>query len=147
MSSNEYVVISGNAKNEEEAIRMCGEALLEKGYVGESFISGCIEREKEYPTGLPTDIPVAIPHCKSSSVEQNSICLLKLDEPVVFYRMDDAEECIKTDMIFNLAIKDANDHLGILQKLMQFVSDSDALIECKGLSNSESIKFLKEKIG
>ena len=86
---NRYLVIHGLARDRYEAITMCGEALYKEGLVSEQFGTLCVEREKNYPTGLPTEIPTAIPHAKDESITQNSVCFLKLDRPVSFKRMDD----------------------------------------------------------
>ena len=128
-----YIAINGYAKNSEDAIKMCGEALYKNGFVIEGFSKDCILREKEFPTGLPTDVPVAIPHCNCEKVLQDSICFLKLEEPVMFYRMDDDQECIMTDIVFNLAIKDSKRHVSMLGNLMKFIT------------NRENIHLLKVK--
>lgn len=147
MAQNKYLVVHGSADSAMEAISLCGNALLEAGVVGESFIKGCMEREKEYPTGMPTDIPTAIPHCKDESITQNSICFLKLDKPVTFRRMDDDEESVETDMIFNMAIKDPNEHLDALSNLMRFLTDEEALIRCRELSDEEVLAYLADRVG
>lgn len=144
---NKYLVIHGSAGNSEEAIRMCGDALYRAGFVSEQFAELCINREKDYPTGLPTEIPTAIPHAKDDGITESSVCFLKLDKPVTFRRMDDDTECISTDMIFNLAIKDPNEHLEALQNMMTFLNDPEALANCRNLSDSELSDYLKRKIG
>lgn len=147
MGRNKYLVIHGNAKSNEEAISMCGNALCEAGLVGKNFADKCKVREKDYPTGMPTEIPVAIPHCKDEGIIENSICFLKLDKPVVFRRMDDDNESVETDMIFNMAIRDPNEHLQALQSLMQFLNDADALKRCRELSDEEVVRYFEERIG
>ena len=122
-----FIVIEGSVQNSEEAIRMCGEAFCKAGYVGEAFIEDCIKREKEFPTGLCTDIPVAIPHCKSEAINESGICYLRLEKPVTFQRMDDEEESIRTRSIFNIAIKEAGDHIDFLQKMMGFVTNTELI--------------------
>lgn len=122
-----YIAITGQASTCEEAIRLAGQALQEAGYVGNGFIKGCTDREKEYPTGLCTDIPVAIPHCQSDEILKTGVCYLRLQEPVVFRRMDDDEETVATRHIFNLAIKGADNHMGFLQKMMGMVTDLEVL--------------------
>ena len=52
--ATKYLVIQGTANSSEEAITLCGEALHKAGIVGEDFGKACVEREKDYPTGLPT---------------------------------------------------------------------------------------------
>lgn len=147
MAENKYIVIHGNAKNAEEAILMCGEALHKEGIAGAEFGKKCVIREKDFPTGLPTDIPVAIPHCHDDSVNSNAICILKLDNPVEFRRMDDDQETIMTDMLFNLAVMDADEHLQALQNLMIFLSDTETFKACREKSDDELIAYMKEHIG
>ncbi|MGM9618123.1 PTS sugar transporter subunit IIA [Butyricicoccus sp.] len=147
MARNKYLVIHGSASSDKEAISLCGNALLEAGLVGRTFIDKCLERETEYPTGLPTDIPTAIPHCKDESIKENSICFLKLEEPVTFRRMDDDEESVQTDMIFNMAIRNPNEHLEALQNLMEFLGDAETLEQCRTLSDEQMIAFFEEHIG
>lgn len=147
MARNKYLVIHGCASSDKEAISLCGNALLEAGLVGPSFIQKCLERETDYPTGLPTDIPTAIPHCKDESIMENSICFLKLEQPVTFRRMDDDEESVQTDMIFNMAIRNPNEHLEALQNLMEFLGDAETLEQCRQLSDEQMITFFEQHIG
>ena len=147
MSANKYFILRGHADNQMEAIGLCGKKLHEAGVVADTFAAKCQKREKDFPTGLPTEYPVAIPHCKDDGISENAICFLKLDKPVVFYRMDDDEQYIETDMVFNMAIKDPNEHLEALQNLMGFLSDSENLEKCRKLDDAEMIVFFEEKIG
>lgn len=145
--ATKYLVMQGTANNNEEAILLCGEALYKAGVVGEDFGKACVEREKDYPTGLPTEIPTAIPHAKVSGIKENAICLLKLESPVVFRRLDDDTEQVETDLIFNLAIKDPNEHLQVLQRMMEFLNNKEVLLKCKELSNEETVAYLTEQLG
>ncbi|MDD4369810.1 MAG: PTS sugar transporter subunit IIA [Anaerostipes sp.] len=141
-----YLAIHGSAKNSEEAIKLCGDTLYKAGIVSKEFGNLCVKREKEFPTGLPTEIPTAIPHVKDDGITQNAICFLKLDCPVSFRRLDDDRKEIETDMIFNLAIKDPNEHLTVLQNMMTFLNNSEVLVKCKMLSNEEIIVYLQEQL-
>lgn len=145
--ATKYLVIHGTASSDKEAISMCGEALHKAGVVGEDFAKLCVEREENYPTGLPTEIPTAIPHAKAGGIKENAICLLKLESPVVFRRLDDDTQQVETDMIFNLAIKDPNEHLQVLQRMMEFLNDKEILTKCKQLSNEETVAYLTEQLG
>ena len=145
--ATKYLGIQGTANSSEEAITLCGEALHKAGIVGEDFGKACVEREKDYPTGLPTEIPTAIPHAKVEGIKENAICLLKLESPVVFRRLDDDTEQVETDLIFNLAIKDPNEHLQVLQRMMEFLNNKEVLLKCKELSNEETVAYLTEQLG
>jgi len=129
-----------------EAIRLCGEALVAKGYTDETFITGCINREAEFPTGLPSAVPVAIPHCQCDGIKESSICVLRLSEPVKFYRMDDASEFVETKLIFNLAIKGSDAQLTFLQKLMGFIMDEEKARALLDGSVEDMLQFVSSNL-
>lgn len=145
MSSEKVIALQGRADSREEAIRLCGQALCQAGIVKESFIEDCIRREREYPTGICTDVPVSIPHCKSDAILQSGVCYLRLDQPVEFRRMDDDEETIMTRSIFNLAIT-AGDHLDFLQKMMSIVGDEEFVAELEQVDIGDVPKRLKVRL-
>lgn len=144
--ANNYIAIRAHAENNFEAIKICADTLQKRGLVGKNFAQKCIEREKQFPTGLPTEIPTAIPHCKDSDTTANSICFLILDKPVKFYRMDDDSEFIETDMVFNLAIRAADEHLEVLQKLMAFLQNKNHLENCRKMSEAQVEGYLKKHL-
>ena len=145
-SKNQYLSAEGIAGDWEEAIRLCGEEIVANGYVETEFIAACIEREKEYPTGLPAPIPVAIPHSRVEGIYENSICMMRFLKPVRFYRMDDSDEYVDTQLVFNLALK-AEDHLEFLQNLMAFVMNADAIKKCMELPLEDIPEFLEKELG
>ena len=134
---NKYIAVEGKAADCEAAISLCGAALQEAGFVREGFAQECILREREYPTGLPTDIPVAIPHCQSGNIIKSGMCYLRLAESVEFHRMDDDEATIFTRHIFNLVIPGGGDHLDFLQQLMGVLSDPAIMSELERTPTDE----------
>lgn len=46
-----------------------------------------------------------------------------------------------------VAIKDANEHLAVLQKMMAFLNNPEGLLKCKKLSNEETEAYLQGKLG
>ena len=92
MNLCELYVIEGEAENKEEAIKLTSEVLSANGAVKEGFWESCVEREKNYPTGLTEYCPVAIPHTTKDFVNKDAICVLKLKNPVKFASMEDWEK-------------------------------------------------------
>jgi PTS system galactitol-specific IIA component len=147
MNEMKYFAIKGNAIDSSGAIHLCGEKLYNEGCVTEHFANSCIIREKEYPTGLPSEIPVAIPHCETGSVLNSSICFLRLEKPVIFYRMDESDIKIETKILFNIAVTEPSEHIEILKNLMKTINDENIMtILCN--SNIEELpKLLKKYLG
>lgn len=137
-----FLAIEGSAKTSIEAIELCGRELERQGYVTDAFAQGCIEREVNFPTGICTDIPVALPHCKSDAIITSALCYLRLDSPVRFARMDDEEEFVETRHIFNLAIA-PGDHLEFLSKTMQLLADPAVLASFENMSIGDVAEYLK----
>lgn len=147
MEKINYIVFDGSAKDCYQAIDKCVEKLVQNNITDMEFSRYCKEREKEYPTGLPTSIPVAIPHASYENIKNTSICIMKLKEPVDFYRMDESDSKVGVRMVFNIAAKDPNNHLTILQNLINIISDENKLKEIVELDNEELVSYLKEKVG
>ena len=137
-----YVAIEGSVSTAEEAIRLCGSALVGAGFVNEGFAQGCVDREAEFPTGICSEIPVALPHCMSEDIIKSAVCYLRLAEPVAFRRMDNDESTVLTRHVFNLAI-DRGDHLSFLSRIMGALQDPDILLGIEQMPIEEVAAFLK----
>lgn len=129
-----FIVIESSARNWEEAIGLCAAELRQRNLVDEDFFAACVEREKEFPTGLETEVGVAIPHTTANHVHENAICLLKLTQPVGFCRMDDPDEEAEVHFVFNLAVCDPNQQLNVLRAIMKLVQDGEYMRRCQQMS-------------
>lgn len=136
--------IEGN--NNKEVLEKLSKVMLEKGFVKESYIDAIYEREKIFPTGLPTDdIGVAIPHTDYFHVEETSIGIGILEKPVEFNVMADLENTVEVEILFMLAIKDPDGQLEVLQKLIGLFQDGHTLQDIKNAENEEEISELIRK--
>ena len=145
VSAKTFLAIEGTAATAQDAIQRCGDALMDAGCVTADFARNCIDREVDFPTGICTEIPVALPHCKSEAILRSALCYLRLDAPVVFRRMDDDELTVETRHIFNLAIA-PGDHLEFLSKTMQLLADPQVLESFESMTIDEVAAYLKEHL-
>ena len=145
-SALKCIAIEGDARTREDAIRLCGAALEKAGYVGSSFAQSCVDREHEFPTGLPSDNPIAMPHCKSDDIKEGALCFLRLDSPVVFRRMDDPSQSVITATVINLAIKDAGDHLNVLTSIIGLLMDRQKSERLVSMDIDEVAGYLEDCI-
>ena len=107
--------------------------LLSHGIVKQDYLTGILEREQQYPTGLLVNsIGFAIPHTDSSKVNQSQICFASLKHPVIFSGMTDDKEQIPVKFIFMLAMKQAHEQVENLQNLIGL------------FQNEEQIKLLEQ---
>jgi galactitol PTS system EIIA component len=136
------------ANDRQEALKKMAESLYAADLVHASFYQGILEREETYPTGLSVNpYGVAIPHTDADKVITPQIAFASLKEPVKFQMMGNAKEEIEVSLIFMLALKKAEDHLIMLQRLMEIFQDSSLLTEFSRCKNQESLDELLNKVG
>jgi PTS system galactitol-specific IIA component len=112
--------------------------------VHDSWLEAVIAREKDFPTGLPMVIPVAIPHTESVHVKADGFGFFRLENPVVWGEMGSVDEKVSVSMLFPLLITNPKDQVdllmsvidklqapGFLESLMDAKTD-DAIIEILG---------------
>ena len=138
---SEIYVIEGHANNWEEALTLTGKELFRQGCVVEEFYEKCIEREKEFPTGLTEFCPIAIPHASKDYVKKLAICCLKLDEPVKFRSMGDWDMDIDVRYVLNLALLDDSEHIKIVTRVIRSLKNPEFL-ERMDNCNLEELKTL-----
>jgi len=87
------------AKSSQEVIEKLGNLMLSKGYVLDSYVDAVLTREETLPTGLPIDgFSVAIPHTDSGHVNESTIAIATLEEPVEFNMMIDPTQKTKVQL-------------------------------------------------
>jgi PTS system galactitol-specific IIA component len=137
---NQNVLLGIEATDQWEAIRILGNQMVENGFIEEAYIDAVIERETQYPTGLPTEgVKVAIPHANANHVIKSTIGVMTLIKPVTFRSMGDATEKLDVEVIFLLANADQMDQPESLQRLMQCFSEEEALIKMKESTTTDEI--------
>lgn len=82
----------GTAKNWEEVLHYFADLAMKNGFAKAGFDDALIQREKEFPTGLPMEIPIAIPHAYPEYINQPGIGIALLQPPVNFRQMGSEEE-------------------------------------------------------
>lgn len=125
----DLILIDLKAEDKFELINILYTKLHDKGYVGESYLKGILEREKLYPTGisLGSTYNVAIPHTEADYVLKPAICLAILDNPIKFKRMDNPDEEIEVDAVFMIALNDKEKQAILLEKLIQAFTNEELM--------------------
>lgn len=142
------ILIDVDANKKEEVLKLMAQNLVSKNLVKESFIQAIIKRENEFATGLPTaGVSVAIPHTDVEHVNQKSISVAILKNPVDFIVMGDDSKSTPVQIVFMLAMDDEGSQLELLQKLMQVFQEEETLKELVNQSRASNIKsILDEKL-
>jgi len=138
--------LEGKAVDYEQAIRLCADCLLQTGYIKDSFVDACLEREQQFPTGLPLNPGVAIPHADSVHVKKSCLCLLRLTEPVQFRRIDNPEQKIDITFVICIAIAIPNNHNVVLAHLIKAFQDNTFTLELESSSPEEVVALFKARM-
>jgi len=120
--------------------------LIDNGFVKESYLPAILEREKQFPTGLPTEgVGVAIPHADTEHVIKPGISIATLNEPVKFNVMGSLNEQVEVSIIFMLALTDPNMQLELLQNLVQVLQNKELLHSLTKIKDKSDFIYLLKK--
>lgn len=148
MLDKDLILIKIKAESPEEIIKKLAELMLAKKYVKESYLNEVLKREKEFPTGLPTqEFGVAIPHTDSSHVNRSAIAIATLEKPVIFKMMGSPEKDVSVRLVMLIAIDNPNKQLKLLKNLMEIFQDNGLLEKIYNAEGRDEIlKLLEEKL-
>ncbi|QGP76340.1 hypothetical protein GLW17_05625 [Tetragenococcus halophilus] len=128
-------------KNKEELFKEATLYLKERGYVTEEFEGALNEREKEFPTGLPTEPSVAIPHTDGTYVKKDTLLCIINDSKIAFNEMGgDEEDYVYPQVFFMLALSDGKEHLEQLQNLVEKIQSGNLVSSSLQASNKEEFQ-------
>ncbi len=139
MIEKEIVFLGESFNDSEEFLQEVSNKLVSLGYVSDSFSSAILERESIYPTGLRTEkYGVAIPHTDSIHVLKPGVVFVRFDQSCLFKEMC-TNNVVDVDMAFVLLVKDKEEQVGMLTKLMGFFSKIDILDQLYNETNIDQI--------
>lgn len=144
--TNQSMLLTGaSAGGAEEVIRMlCGKA-MENACIEQKFITAILEREKEYPTGLPTAVPVAIPHIHDGCL-RSFVSAAVLKDPVTFCSMGDPDETIETRIVFMFGITEPGYQTDVLKKFCTIFQDEEAMERLPGAEDAEELMHIMKEL-
>ena len=148
LTNEENIFVDIEISNFEELVEIIAQPLLENKDVTVDFPKQVIERERVFPTGLPTQpIGVAIPHTNPEFVYNNKVTIAILKAPIQMEIMGGMNEgTVDVSIVFLLALGESNKQLNILQKLMGILNQEEILKALKNSSKKEIFAFAKNEL-
>ena len=150
--TEENILVNLEADSKEEVIRILVDLLVQNGYVKPEYYDILIEREEQYPTGLPTlGIQVAIPHGISEGcVLKPAVAMATLARNVTFRNMADKEEELSIGIVFLFGLPGEHELAKDLNRVMSIFSESELLSRVYSAKTGHEIveimnKLLKEE--
>lgn len=136
--AKENILLNASVSSKEEAIRLTGSTLVEKGYVDASYIEKMLEREQLTSTYMGNF--VAIPHGTEDSkqfVKKSGISFVQVPQGVDF----GGGNIVK--LLIGIAGKD-NEHLDILSKIAIVCSEEENIEKLLAAKSADEILSIFE---
>lgn len=126
------IILNADPKDKWEAIRMCGQILVDNGYVTPEYIDSMIDREKSMSVYLGNS--VAIPHglvISKDMILESGISVLQVPKGIAF-----GDE--KAYIFIGIAGKN-DEHIEILEKIANVCIDKANVDKMKDAACKEDI--------
>ena len=146
--NEELVFRNVQAKTDSEVLAFLASEMYKKNYVKEEYIQAIQEREKEYPTGLPSTPPgIAIPHANYEMVNKTTLAIATLKDPVLFHNMENNNERLPIQIVIMMAIGEPHGQVEMLQKIVGIIQDEPLRQEMIRAGNdTELLELLKKAV-
>lgn len=128
------------------AIRYLGEALERAGCVRDDYVAAVTEREKVFPTGLPTSpVGVAIPHAGTQYCLKPAIAVAVLERPVPWIEMATLDRELSVQVVLALSITEPETQIQALQAIVDLFGQPSRVAEILRLATPrEVLEFLAD---
>ncbi|WP_136314152.1 PTS sugar transporter subunit IIA [Actinomyces procaprae] len=129
----DLVRLDWEVRDQEEFFGRISAELRQGGYIRESFRDALAERERKYPTALPTaPEAVAIPHSDTEHIITPFIAPVRLAKPIDWREMGNDDVIHPVRFIFVLGFVQEDRHVEVLQILLQAFQDPAFMEQLSG---------------
>ncbi|MFZ7132267.1 MAG: PTS sugar transporter subunit IIA [Eubacteriales bacterium] len=145
----QYILIDHEAETQYQALEDLCKPLVEDKVIKKEYVDAVIEREKIWPTGLPTQpIGVAIPHADGKNlVNKSSLAIAVLKEPILFNEAGGSDDKkINVKVIFLISMDSSEGQIAILQALNRLFLDKEYLSKMGCAKSSKEVIGILSKI-
>ena len=142
LKSDISLFLIDNFSSSEHVINELSARARDMGFVDDTFSGNVIKREKEYPTGLPMGLPIAIPHIHEGCLT-SFFAMALLTKPVYFFNMGDSTEKLMVEMVFLFGITDPSEQTAVLKKFAKTFQQTETL---RDFQNSASPGEIAQKV-
>ena len=106
------------ATSDEQVLAALAAAALAAGHVHPSFADALLARERSHPTGLPTVVPVAIPHADVEHVIRPGLGIALLEQPVSFGEMGSGGSSVQARVVVLILVTEPHAQVELLVSLI-----------------------------
>jgi PTS system galactitol-specific IIA component len=147
MIDEQLILLNLRAESAEAVIRALGARMEATGYVKASWAEAVLARETTYATGLPTEVPVGLPHTDVEHCLQPAIAVATLAQPVRWGMMGDPAQTVSVQTVFALSVVKPDEQVKTLTKLIDFCQRPDDLHALHAMRSAASAAaLLRERL-
>jgi PTS system galactitol-specific IIA component len=137
MIDEQLILLNLRAESAEAVIRALGARMEATGYVKASWAEAVLARETTYATGLPTEVPVGLPHTDVEHCLQPAIAVATLAQPVRWGMMGDPAQTVSVQTVFALSVVKPDEQVKTLTQLIDFCQVPENLQELRNTATVE----------
>lgn len=139
MIDKNYIYLDKEYASQKDMFDHMSDILIANNLVTPEYKNAILERESEYPTGLPNQ--VAIPHLSSEYSLTNKIVYVRLNKPVEFVEMGTDDEFVDVKHLFFIILNEGERHIHLLSSIITMINNEDNI---KALELMETIEEVKD---
>lgn len=148
MIKESYIMLDKSFKGQDDFFKSISNKLIEDKIVIEGYYEALVKREKDFPTGLPVNQGVAIPHLSNDYSLKNQIVYVRLAESISFTEMGTDDSRVDVKHVFFLILKEGQDHIEFLSSIINLIQEPKVLETLSSLNDADSVKeYLEKHIG
>lgn len=136
--SESLIVINGIGADgsAEQVISLLCQRLQAEGYTDAGYLQAVLERERRFPTALPTlPYATAIPHADPIHVRETGVAVAVLDHAVPFQAMDSPDQSLPVRAVLLLAVADSSTQAATLQWVCEILNRQEAVEQLVSAAN------------
>lgn len=128
---SENLIVIANAGQDgsaEQVISTLCLRLQSEGYIDAGYLEAVLEREKHFPTALPTQpYATAIPHADALGVRETGVAVAILDHPVAFRAMDSPDRYLPVRAVLLIAVAHSTEQMSTLHWVCSLLNQQEAV--------------------
>ena len=130
-------------ENSTKAIATLAEIMRQNGFVTDEFGKAVVDREFLFPTGIPTEVPVALPHADAQYSLRTALAVGVPDKPITFGLMGgDENEKVDVRLIFMLSLPDPKSQIKMIRKMVTLFRNGNIMKRLLSAENPDKLKIM-----
>lgn len=128
----------------EEAVRACGQIMIEQDYINENYVDAIVKCVKEYGPYIVLMPEVAMPHSTlgGEGVFKTGISFVKVNKPVQFDPNDREKDA---RLFFTLAATNNEEHLNNMVQLSELLMNEELVKDLLEVNGDEDLEKVINK--